>query len=54
MVLGAIERGGDLRVTSEKRADRKTLHAFIKAQVSPPPECVMTDDFPAYEGIADG
>jgi transposase-like protein len=53
MVLGAIERGGDVRLTTEKRADRKTLHAFIKAQVSPEAECIMTDDFPAYEGIAD-
>lgn len=53
MVLGAIERGGDVRLVSEKRADRKTLHAFIKAQVSPQAECIMTDNFPAYEGIAD-
>jgi transposase-like protein len=53
MVLGAIERGGDVCLVSEKRADRKTLHAFIKAQVSPQAECIMTDNFPAYEGIAD-
>jgi transposase-like protein len=53
MVLGAKERGGDVRLVCEKRADRKTLHAFIKAQVSPQAECIMTDDFPAYEGIAD-
>jgi transposase-like protein len=53
MVLGAMQRGGDVRLISEKRADRKTLHAFIKSQVSPQAECIMTDDFPAYEGIAD-
>lgn len=53
MVLGAKERGGNVRLVHEKRADRKTLHAFIKAQISPNAECIMTDDFPAYEGIAD-
>jgi transposase-like protein len=53
MVLGAIERGGDVRLVTEKRADRATLHAFIKAQISADAECIMTDDFPAYEGIAD-
>jgi IS1 family transposase len=53
MVLGAKMRGGDVRLVHEKRADRKTLHAFIKSQVSPQAECIMTDDFPAYEGIAD-
>ncbi len=53
MVLGAKQRGGDVRLVCEKRADRKTLHAFIKAQVSPQAQCIMTDNFPAYEGIAD-
>ena len=53
MVLGAIERGGGVRLVTEKRADRATLHAFIKAQISGDAECIMTDDFPAYEGIAD-
>ncbi len=53
MVLGAKMRGGDVRLVHEKRADRATLHAFIRAQVSPQAECIMTDDFPAYEGISD-
>lgn len=53
MALGAKMRGGDVRLVHEKRADRATLHAFIKSQVAPNAECIMTDDFPAYEGIAD-
>ena len=53
IVLGAKMRGGDVRLVHEKRADRATLHAFIRAQVSPQAECIMTDEFPAYQGIAD-
>lgn len=51
MVLGAIERGGNVRLVREQRPDRKTLHAFIKAQISPEAECIMTDEYPAYNGI---
>ena len=53
IVLGAKMRGGDVRLVHEKRTDRATLHAFIRAQVSPQAECIMTDEFPAYQGIAD-
>ena len=53
MVLGAKQRGGDVRLVHEERADRATLHAFIKAKIADNAECVMTDNFPAYQGIAD-
>jgi len=53
MVLGAMQRGGDVRLIREQRPDRKTLHAFIKARIAADAECIMTDDFPAYEGIGD-
>src|SRR5947209_9413004 len=53
MVLGAIQRGGGVRLVSEKRADRETLHKFIKAALADNTECVMTDTLPAYNGIAD-
>jgi len=53
MVLGAIQRGGGVRLTVEKRADRATLHKFIKAALADETECIMTDTAPAYEGIAD-
>src|SRR3990172_10153528 len=33
MVLGAVQRGGDIRLAVEKRNDRKTLHSFIKPLV---------------------
>lgn len=53
MVLGAIERGGKIRLRVDKRADRETLHAFIKQMASPDAECIMTDEHAGYEGIAD-
>lgn len=53
MVLGAIERGGKLRLKLEKRPDRKTLHTFIKANVSDDAEAIMTDEWPAYRGCGD-
>jgi transposase-like protein len=53
MVVGAIERGGNVRLKVEQRADRKTLHAFIKAVVDDGAEAIHTDEWPAYLGIAD-
>ncbi len=52
MVLGAIERGGSIRLRVEKRRDRKTLHKFIE-DTAPDAKRVFTDDFPAYKGITD-
>lgn len=53
MVLGAIERGGKIRLRVDKRADRETLHAFVKSIAAPEAECFMTDEHKGYEGIAD-
>ena len=53
MVLGAIQRGGPVRLVVEKRNDRKTLHAFIKSVTDDSVEAIYTDDWPAYDGIAD-
>ncbi|MPZ50900.1 MAG: IS1595 family transposase [Dehalococcoidia bacterium] len=53
IVLGAIERGGGVRLKVEKRNDRKTLHAFIKAVVDDGAVAIHTDEWEAYKGIAD-
>lgn len=53
MVLGAIKRGGGVRLTVEKSNDRRTLHNFIKAQLDGSTEAIMTDTWPAYEGCGD-
>lgn len=54
MALAIIERGGKVRFQVKKNRDRVTLHNFIKSQIHPDTERVMTDDWPAYDGIADG
>jgi len=53
MVLGAVSRSGAIRLKVEKRPDRKTLHSFIKANVSDDAEAIYTDEWPAYRGIGD-
>ncbi len=53
MVLGAIERGGSIRLRVEKRRDRKTLHGFIKSQVDDSAKNIYTDDWHAYDGCGD-
>ncbi len=53
MVMGAVQRGGEVRLKVEKRADRKTLHTFIKTVVDDGAVAIHTDEWPAYLGIAD-
>jgi transposase-like protein len=55
MVLGAVERGGAIRLKVEqrKKASRKVLHAFIRENTHPQTERFMTDESHAYVGIAD-
>src|SRR5712692_9462774 len=54
MVLGAVERGGDIRLKVERRhADSKTLRAFLGAVVDGDAEAIMTDEFLGYNGIED-
>src|SRR5438270_7299648 len=53
MVLGAIERGGKVRLACGDTPDRETLKAFIAAKLADETTAIMTDDFPAYEGCGD-
>ncbi len=55
VILGAIERGGDLRlrVAPEQRITREMLHDFIRSKVADETELICTDTLRAYEGIAD-
>ncbi len=55
MVLGAIQRGGNVRLKVENRhkADSVTLKAFLKAVVADEAEAIMTDDWQGYNGIED-
>jgi transposase-like protein len=53
VVVGAIERGGELRLRSVPDNKKKTLHGFIADTVSDDAEAIYTDQWPAYDGIAD-
>ena len=52
MILAAVERGGDLRISTGKTNSRKVLHGFIRKH-APNPTRIMTDDWSAYQGIGD-
>lgn len=51
MVLGAIERNGEIRLKVKTKADRKTLHAFIEKHAGDA-LMVCTDEHAGYLGIA--
>jgi len=53
LAVGAVERGGDTVLEAIKHADRDTLHKFIHSHTAPDTEAIYTDEWPAYNGIAD-
>ena len=52
VVMGIMERNGELRATTILNADAKTLKAQIEANVAPGSN-VMTDEHRGYTGIGD-
>jgi len=57
MVLGAIERGGPVRMKMENRSknpSQRIVREWIKETTTPRAKRLMTDSHPAYFGIADG
>lgn len=53
LVVGAIQRGGEVRLEVVKDRSRSSLHRFIKEKVDDKTEAIFTDDYEAYEGIED-
>jgi transposase-like protein len=56
MVLGAIERGGPVRMKAEKRSknpSQKLIRQWIAETTAPNTEKFYTDEHPAYFGIQD-
>jgi transposase len=55
MVLGAVQRGGDVRFRVERHAyaSRDILHRFVKDSIHGDAEAIYTDKHPGYEGIGD-
>lgn len=52
-IIGAVERGGRVRLKVSSRVDRATLHEFLRAVIADDAEAIYTDDYRAYDGIAD-
>lgn len=53
IVVGAVERGGQVRLAVVSDRTRRTLHGFIHSHVSPDAEAIYTDEFLSYRGIGD-
>ena len=53
MVVGAVERGGSVRLITGSHASRKVLHGFIHQNVSGEATAIYTDEWAAYNGIGD-
>ncbi len=53
VVIGAVERDGDIRLKVIKSPSRYWLHKFIHETTDPKAEAIYTDELPAYKGIAD-
>lgn len=53
-VVGAMERGGQIRLRVVKDASRKTLHGFIRGEVDmDDTAAIYTDSWAPYQGIGD-
>lgn len=54
MVLGAIERGGKVRLqVGQTPATKEQIHAFIKSKLAEDTRLICTDQHKAYSGIGD-
>ncbi len=53
VVVGAVQRGGAIRLRVVKGRDRETLHGFIRENVAGETQAIYTDELPSYLGIAD-
>ena len=53
LVVGAIERGGDVRLKHVSSTSKKVLHQFIDENISDDAEAIYTDEWRGYNDIAD-
>jgi transposase-like protein len=53
LIIGAVERGGEVRLRVSAGRDRGTLHRFIAEVVDDSAQAIYTDDWLGYIGIAD-
>ncbi len=53
VVVGAFQRDGAIRLQVVRGRDRESLHGFVRENVAGDAQAIYTDDWKAYEGIAD-
>jgi transposase-like protein len=53
IAIGAIQRGGKIRLQVITHATKAVLHKFIADNTAPDTEAIYTDELPAYWGIDD-
>ena len=53
IVIGAVQRGGTIRLQVVKGRDRETLQGFIRENVAGETQAIYTDELPSYLGIGD-
>ncbi len=53
LVAGAAQRNGEVRLQVIDDRTREVLNEFIKKHIADNAEAIYTDDWPAYDGIAD-
>ncbi|MDQ3639156.1 MAG: IS1595 family transposase [Actinomycetota bacterium] len=53
VVVGAMQRGGNICLQVVRGTDRESLHGFIRENTAGDTEAIYTDEWPAYRGIAD-
>jgi transposase-like protein len=53
MVMGAIQRRGDVRLRVGHMPSKEELQTFIRAKIADETEAIMTDQHRSYQGIAD-
>lgn len=54
VVVGVVERGGEIRLQVAEDRTRKVLRETVLSNTAPDTEAIYTDDWEAYQGIGDG
>lgn len=53
VILGAVERGGQVRLRLAPDRSKRSINEFLIAEVSDGAEAIFTDDWSAYRGLGD-
>lgn len=53
VILGAVERGGEVRLRLAPDRSARTIHEFLIAEVDDGAEAIFTVDFRSYRGVGD-